>query len=588
MDHLADNSLTYTDLAGRKIGDYRLLRRLGSGGMADVYLAVQESLKRNVALKILKKDLAENEDYVDRFKREAQAAAALVHANIVQIFEVGQADGFHFIAQEYVRGRNLKQYLRRYGAVPLDMALSVLRQSTMALQKGAEHEVVHRDIKPENIMLTANGEIKITDFGLARIGNETDSSLTHAGITVGTPLYMSPEQIEGSEVDIRSDIYSLGVTLYHMLAGKPPFDGESPIAIAMKHTSHQPDPIGEHRGDLPDEFTGLIQQMLHKKKEDRPQTPMQLLKTVQSINVEPSNGFDWELFEVKPKGTELEELPIKSEELFEVKPKGTELVSPQLLVDDSPTESFVARRQTWRSMLASGFVVWPALALFSIAAWWAGSEVANQSAGLKNLHVDPAEVEKDQLENDVAMECDVEEQYLAAYWNSRLIAEDDYDKQIRLWAAVKSYFSLEDAESRNKTQLYHLRAQCRLGEIYIKSGNLDKATEVYEELAEQDEMSLEFRTTGLAGRAVVLSLRPEAFFEDGGGIQEQQSLIRLCLDEEIGGVRENVDLLSDFLKKQVLPLLEEFKSYGRYSVPPRATNFAKRRSLNRKYPTRSL
>ena len=209
-----ENAPSNPELSGQTIGDYRLLRRLGAGGMADVYLAVQESLKRNVALKVLKQHLSVDGDYVSRFQREAQAAAALVHANIVQIFEVGQADGYHFIAQEYVRGRNLKEYLKRYGAVTPDMAMSVFRQAARALQKGAEHDVVHRDIKPENIMLTANGELKITDFGLALIGSESDNGLTRAGITVGTPLYMSPEQIEGGEIDIRSDIYSLGVTLY--------------------------------------------------------------------------------------------------------------------------------------------------------------------------------------------------------------------------------------------------------------------------------------------------------------------------------------------------------------------------------------
>jgi serine/threonine-protein kinase len=519
--------------------------------MADVYLAVQESLKRNVALKILKQHLASNEEYIDRFKREAQAAAALVHANIVQIFEVGQADGYHFIAQEYIRGRNLKQYLGRYGAVPPDMALSVMRQSVMALQKGAEHKVVHRDIKPENIMLTANGEIKITDFGLARVGNESENTLTQAGITVGTPLYMSPEQIEGSEVDIRSDIYSLGVTLYHMLAGEPPFDGDSPIAIAVKHASQAPDPISEHRTDLPPEFADIIRSMLHKKKEDRPQNPMQIMRMLQPINIEASNGFDWRLFEPLPQSPDL----------------GT----TNLL--ESATETMAVPQRSNRSVLFSGLFVWPAIALLSLGCWWAGSQIATQFSGMKNNQAEPTYSE---IEGTVPMENSVGEQYLAAYWNSRDIGDDDYIQREQLWKAVARYFPVEEsAPDTNTTKLYHLRALCRLGEIYIESGKMDQATEVYDELASQEEMSLEFRATGLAGRAIALSLRDASSF--GGELQEQESSIRYCLDAETGGVRENVDLLSDFLRQRVQVLLDRFKSYGgKYLPAPRPTDFADR------------
>ncbi len=554
MDNPKNNSNAQPNLAGLKIGDYRLLRRLGSGGMADVYLAVQESLKRNVALKILKKDLAGNEDYVERFKREAQAAAALVHANIVQIFEVGQADGYHFIAQEYVRGRNLKQYLGRYGAVAPDMALSVLRQSAMALQKGWEHDVVHRDIKPENIMLTANGELKIADFGLARVGKETDNTLTQAGITVGTPLYMSPEQIEGNEVDIRSDIYSLGVTVYHMLVGEPPFDGDSPLAIAIKHSSQTPQSIRTHRDDLPAELVEVVDSMLRKKKDDRPQTPLQLLKMLQSISVNPSNGFDWSLFEVQP--NEREDVVVNSTMAF-----------------GGATESLMAAPRKRSSFVHT--MPWLAAALlslfFSMFAWWAGSQIAIQYSGLKNQR---NAASNNEGELNVPMECSVQEQYIAAYWASREIPADDYASRESLWRAVEKYFPMADAAPTdvNTTQLYNLRAKSRLGEIYIESGNWLEATKVYDELADQEELSLVFRTTGLAGKAVALDMKPAGLFE--GGNQEQQSEIRLCLDAESGGVRENKDLLNDFLKRRVLILLEEFKSYGKYSPPPRPADFA--------------
>ncbi|HCP82997.1 MAG TPA: serine/threonine protein kinase, partial [Planctomycetaceae bacterium] len=213
-------------LAGRQLGDYRMLRRLGRGGMSVVYLAEQMSLKRRVAIKVLKSDLAEDESYVRRFHKEAQAAAGLVHANIVQIHEVGQTDGIHFIAQEYVQGQNLRQYLQAQGAVDIQMGLSVLRQVAAALHKAGQSGIIHRDIKPENIMLSPTGEVKVADFGLARIVDSGDSmDATQVGMTMGTPLYMSPEQAQGGKIDPRSDLYSLGGTAYHMFSGRTPFEG---------------------------------------------------------------------------------------------------------------------------------------------------------------------------------------------------------------------------------------------------------------------------------------------------------------------------------------------------------------------------
>ncbi|HMP07905.1 MAG TPA: serine/threonine-protein kinase, partial [Lacipirellulaceae bacterium] len=246
------------DLTGRELGDYRVLRRLGAGGMAEVYLAEQRSLSRQVALKVLPPALACNGAYVDRFLNEARAAAALVHANIVQIYEVGQADGVHFIAQEYVRGKNLGDVLKRQSSLQPGTVLDVLRQVAAGLCKAAEAGIVHRDIKPENILLGTAGEVKVADFGLARVQTADAKSLTEAGVAMGTPLYMSPEQIEGRAVDARSDIYSLGVTCYHLLAGVPPHTGETALAIAVQHLSSAPLPLENARPDVPSGLARVI------------------------------------------------------------------------------------------------------------------------------------------------------------------------------------------------------------------------------------------------------------------------------------------------------------------------------------------
>lgn len=275
------------DLSGRRLGDYHLIRRLGRGGMAEVYLAEQGSLRRQVAFKVLREVLARQEPYVRRFHNEAQAAAALVHANIVQIYEVGCLDGVHFIAQEYVAGKNLMQLLVRKGPLDAKLAVSIMRQVAAALHRAGQRGVTHRDIKPENILLTPAGEVKVADFGLARVTNsEGKVDLTQVGVTMGTPLFMSPEQIEGGSIDPRSDLYSLGVTAYQMLAGRPPFEGETPLSVAIQHLNNQPKPLAEWRPDLDPALVRIVHTLLAKKPENRYQSAAELLRDLRGLRVE--------------------------------------------------------------------------------------------------------------------------------------------------------------------------------------------------------------------------------------------------------------------------------------------------------------
>lgn len=281
------------DLSGRQFGDFQVLRRLGAGAMAEVYLAEQLSLKRRVALKILHSERARDPAYVRRFRVEAQAAAALAHGNIVQIYDVGRSDDVHYIAQEYVAGLNLRQLLARQGPADARLAVAILRQVTAALHKAAEHGIVHRDIKPENIMLTRDGLVKVADFGLARIlGEEQGLDLTRVGVTLGTPLYMSPEQVEGRPLDHRSDIYSLGVTMYHLLAGQTPFTGDTALGVAVQHLQRTPPPLAEARPDLPPELTRIIHRMLSKNPDDRYAAAAELAADVRAVPLETGNTAD--------------------------------------------------------------------------------------------------------------------------------------------------------------------------------------------------------------------------------------------------------------------------------------------------------
>jgi serine/threonine-protein kinase len=273
------------DVSGQTLGDFHLLRKLGEGGMGQVYLAEQVSLKRRVALKLLRQELASNEVSRKRFEQEAKAVAKLTHANIVQVYAVGESQGLLYMALEYIDGRNLREYLSHKGPPELPGALSILRQSASALQRAAELGIVHRDIKPENILLTRKGEVKITDFGLSRVISESQPAthLTQTGTTMGTPLYMSPEQVEGKPLDHRTDIYSLGVTCYHMLAGQPPFEGETAFAVALQHVQAEPISLKDLRPDLPPEVCAIVGKMMAKRPEQRYQTAREILQDLKRL-----------------------------------------------------------------------------------------------------------------------------------------------------------------------------------------------------------------------------------------------------------------------------------------------------------------
>ena len=271
-----------SDLTNQSIAGYSILHRLGVGGMSEVYLAFQESLHRHIALKVMRADFVGSSDHEQRFLQEARAVASLIHPNIVQVYDVGRFESIHYIAQEYVPGSNLHAYMQRRGALPLAESVSILWQATAALQKAASIGLVHRDIKPDNLLLTPDGEVKVADFGLARARGQTQN-LTAIGVTLGTPLYMSPEQIQGLAVDSRSDLYSLGATAYHMLSGRPPFSGETTLALAMQHLQSEAPPLSQLRPDLPPALVNIVHRLLSKSPDERYASASELSRALREV-----------------------------------------------------------------------------------------------------------------------------------------------------------------------------------------------------------------------------------------------------------------------------------------------------------------
>src|SRR6476469_1562040 len=251
---------------------YEVERELAKGGMADVFVAYDRQLKRRVAVKVLFSEFARDPSFVERFRREAQNAASLNHPNVAAVYDWGQERGTYYIVMEFVEGRSLRDIIRTEGPLPAAAAARIAGELADALAFAHRNGVVHRDVKPGNVLITASGQVKLTDFGIAANHFDANQGLTQTGSVMGTATYFSPEQAQGHPVDGRSDVYALGVVLYEMLCGVPPFSGESPVAVAMKHVREIPPPMTTRVPDVPAQLQSIVNAALTKEIEVRYQS----------------------------------------------------------------------------------------------------------------------------------------------------------------------------------------------------------------------------------------------------------------------------------------------------------------------------
>jgi serine/threonine-protein kinase len=259
-------------MVGEVLSDrYEVEELVGTGGMSSVFRAHDRLLDRKVALKVLHQQYSEDEEYIERFRREARAVAALSHPNIVTVIDRGEHDGRQFIVFEYIDGENLKALIQRRGPAPVPTALELAMQIARGLSFAHQQGLVHRDVKPQNILLNGDGQAKVTDFGIAR-SLDVQHGMTQTGTVLGTSDYIAPEQAQGQRVDEHTDVYSLGVVLYEMLTNEVPFPGENFVAVAMRHINEEPPPIRDKRPDVSPRLEAAVQRAMAKRPEDRFQT----------------------------------------------------------------------------------------------------------------------------------------------------------------------------------------------------------------------------------------------------------------------------------------------------------------------------
>jgi len=353
-------------MIGKRLdGRYELMELIGAGGMADIYKAKDITEDKVVAVKILKNEFAGSEDFLRRFRNESKAIALLSHPNIVKIFDVGFSEQIQFIVMEYIDGISLAEYIKLQGVLKWKDAVYFTVQILRALQHAHDRGIVHRDIKSQNVMMLPDGTIKVMDFGIARFNRETDKTLSEK--TIGSVHYISPEQARGEMTDEKSDIYSVGVMLYEMLTGQKPFDGDTPVAIALQHMQTQPKMLREINSSIPEGLEEITIKAMQKEPSQRYQTAGEMINDIEEFKKDPSIVFEYKYFSTDGTTKYFDKVTDKAETAAVT--AGTTEIDDDDLYEDEDDDEIEERRSPLLPILfavASVFVIMTAWLIFKI------------------------------------------------------------------------------------------------------------------------------------------------------------------------------------------------------------------------------
>jgi len=431
-------------MEGRILGGrYELLEKIGGGGMALVYKAKCKLLNRFVAVKLLRPEFTTDEEFVKRFRVEAQAAASLSHPNIVSIYDVGQEDDLHYIVMEYVNGITLKEYIIQKGVLDWKEAVNIVIQICSAIEHAHKNHIVHRDIKPHNILLTKDGVAKVTDFGIARA--VTSSTITVAGSTIGSVHYFSPEQARGGFSDEKSDLYSLGIVLYEMVTGRLPFDGESPVAVALKHIQDMPQEPLTIKEDIPQGVNDIIMIAMEKDQKNRYQSATEMLehlyKVLKNPNVELTLGNGEDVYD-----SPTVRMPSigekKSLEEKDFQKTGDSKMSKKRKKDKTTTVLAILTSVVVIALLSFmvGYIIWPALAPPDeyVVRDYTGMNFYEVKAELENngIYVEERRKNDENITKDLIISQDVPE--------GRKLVRGGYSKVVLTVSDGPVYIKIED------------------------------------------------------------------------------------------------------------------------------------------------
>lgn len=443
---------------------YELLEHIGGGGMADVYKAHDTILDRMVAVKILHAQLANDEEFLEKFRLEAKGAARLSHPNIVGIYDVGHDAGKYFIVMEYIAGETLKKRVQREGRLSVEESLRIAKEIARALREAHANNLVHCDIKPHNILVTADGRVKVADFGIARA--VTSSTMTYNGNIVGSVHYFSPEQAKGTKITPKSDIYSLGVVLYEMLTGELPFTGETTVSIALKHLQEEPKPIGQYDYTLPPMVEAIVQRTMAKNPSERPNSD-ELIEDIQ--HTERFLGFETGV------------------ETGENDPFATRLL-PRIDADSMQDEREESKK-LWNGgklfksklfLIAAVFVVFLGFAVgafFAFGKFWSMAEVQ-----VPDVKAKPMTLAKQLLETS-NLRVNIVEQFDATVTAGQVISQSpEAGATVKEQRIITIYVSKggEELTMPNVKGLSRLSAENKLKKMGLVIGN------VYEKVSDQD------------------------------------------------------------------------------------------------------